>query len=275
MEAKALILADQTAFSGLLHHPLPGRLVKPRIQGITMAIDKGLGYQELRDILEVSASYLDIVKFGFGSSCLYTTELLRRKLSLLRIYAVQTCPGGTLSEIAISQNCFEDYVKLCKKYGFTTLEISDGTIDLAQEVRQKAISAAKKTMQLVISEVGKKNGEPLEAEKCKAQIISDLSAGADYVIIEGRESGENAGIYAPDGAIDTNLLEEITGILPKSVLCKVIWEAPQKKQQVEFILRFGCNVNFGNIPPGEILAAESLRRGLRSDTLQSAQTEND
>jgi phosphosulfolactate synthase len=275
MEATALILADQTAFSGLLRQPISGRHVKPRVQGITMAIDKGLGYHELRDILDINAPYLDVVKFGFGSSCLYTAQLLRHKLSLLRIYSVHSCPGGTLAEIAILQNCFEDYVKLCRKLGFTALEISDGTIELEPDARRKAIATAKKTMQQVISEVGKKNGEHLEAEKCKEQIISDLSAGADYVIVEGREGGENAGIYDPDGAIDTELLEEITRILPKTALNKIIWEAPQKNQQVEFIRRFGNNVNFGNIPPREVLAVESLRQGLRSDTLQFSQPQKD
>jgi phosphosulfolactate synthase len=105
--------------------------------------------------------------------------------------------------------------------------------------------------------------------------MADIDAGADYVIVEGRENGENAGLYDPTGAIDTNLLEEIAQILPKPVLNKIIWEAPQKKQQIAFIHRFGNNVNFGNIPPQEVLALECLRQGLRSDTLQHTQTQND
>ncbi len=270
-----MILADQTAFSGLLHHPLCGRHVKPRQQGITMTIDKGLGSRELRDILEVSSSYFDVMKFGFGSSTLYTNQLLRHKLSLLRIYSIHACPGGTLAEIAIMQNSFEEYVKQCKKIGFTALEISDGTIELQADVRRFAISTAKKTMQLVISEVGKKNGEHLKADTCSAQILDDLTAGADYVIVEGRETGENAGIYDPNGAIDTNLLEEIVKFLPEDALNKIIWEAPQKKQQVEMIRRFGNNVNFGNIPPREVVAVECLRLGLRSDTLQFAKEQED
>ncbi len=262
-----MILADQTAFSQLLNHPLGGRHVKPRVKGFTMAIDKGLGYHELRDMLELNASYLDLMKFAFGSSCLYPTQLLRYKLSLLRLYSIRTCPGGTLSEIAILENCFGEYVKQARKLGFTAIEISDGTIEIDAETRKKSIGVAKKTMQQVITEVGKKTGDSFDVQMYCHQIESDLSAGADYVIIEGRESGENVGIYGAHGAIETQLLEDIISGLPQTALEKVIWEAPQKQQQVELILRFGNNVNLGNIPPREVIALECLRLGLRGDTL--------
>lgn len=151
-----MILSDRGPFSQILKAPIGGRPEKPRKTGFTMVIDKGLGFYELRDVLEVASSYIDVVKFGFGTSPMYPEHILRRKLCLLEDMAVSVMPGGTLAEIAYTQDVFEAYVRLCRKLGFNAVEISDGTIELAADERRRLIAHAKAEMPLVISEVGKK-----------------------------------------------------------------------------------------------------------------------
>ncbi|WAH35516.1 phosphosulfolactate synthase [Alicyclobacillus dauci] len=262
-----VILSDSGAFSQIIQYPLGKRSSKPRAAGVTMVIDKGLGYEALNDHLEIASSYMDILKLGFGTSCLYPRHILRQKLSLARVYSVHTCPGGTLTEIAITQNVFHKYVERCAKLGFTAMEISDGTIELDADTRLRAIELAKAHMGLVITEVGKKLERTTDMEKFVKQLVADLEAGADYVIVEGRESGENIGIYGSHGEIDEVLFEDFTAMLPPQALSKVMWEAPKKSQQVELIKRFGQSVNLGNIPPSDVIALECLRLGLRSDSL--------
>lgn len=262
-----MILSDSHAFSQILKHPLGARASKPRTSGLTMMIDKGLGRIELEDILETSASYIDVLKFGFGTACLYPLHILQQKLTLANLYAVQTCTGGTLGEIAMLQNCFPEYVEYCKKYGFSCMEISDGTISISASIRRQAILTAKQHMQLVFSEVGKKIGATPNPECIIKQILDDLESGADYVIVEGRESGEGVGVYSPSGEIQDAIMNELISGLPHYARRRLLWEAPKKSQQVDLILRFGRDVNLGNIPPAEALAVESLRLGLRGDTL--------
>lgn len=262
-----MILSDQNVLSELLTYPLGDRPQKPRSQGLSMMIDKGMGYNELQDVLDASSAYIDILKFGFGTACLYPTHILKRKLALAKIYAVETCTGGTLSEIAIMQDKFEPFVGLCMDAGFTSMEISDGTISLDPLTRKKAIQTASKYTNHVITEVGKKISEWPSLKDMVQQVEQDLNAGATFVIIEGRESGENVGIYGDQGRVDGDILDELVSLMPSDMLPRIMWEAPKRAQQVEMLRRFGQSVNLGNIAPNESIALECLRLGLRGDTL--------
>lgn len=270
-----VILSDSGAFSQIIRFPLGQRTSKPRLTGLTMVIDKGLGYEQMNDLFEVSSAYIDIMKFGFGTSCLYPRHVLRQKLSLARVYSIQTCPGGTLGEIAIAQNVFPAYVDRCVKLGFTAIEISDGTIQMDADIRRRAIETAKRSFPLVVSEVGKKLEHEADIHAYAKCVMADLEAGASYVVIEGRESGENTGIYGEHGEVDTPLLDAFVAELPEAAWERIIWEAPKKGQQVEFIGRFGQDVSLGNIPPADVMALECLRLGLRADTFTWTLTEDD
>ncbi|WAH40418.1 phosphosulfolactate synthase [Alicyclobacillus fastidiosus] len=270
-----MILSDSGAFSQIIQYPLGKRPGKPRESGWTMVIDKGLGYEQVSDLLEVASAYIDVLKFGFGTSCLYPRHILRQKLSLARVFSVLSCPGGTLGEIALSQNVYDKYLDRCVKLGFTAIEVSDGTIDLRPDERLRAIASAKKAIPVVISEVGKKLDHTVDIRDYATQVTKDLEAGADFVVIEGRESGENAGIYGAEGQVDTSMLNDFVNLLSAEARAKIIWEAPKKAQQVELIRRFGPTVSLGNIPPTDVIALECLRLGLRADTFALRIREDD
>lgn len=265
-----MILSDNGAFSQILHYPIENRSQKPRLSGLTMVIDKGLGNHGLQEVLDVSSGYIDIVKLGFGTSCLYPEHILRRKLGVLKLYSVHTCPGGTLGEIAIWQGKYQLYVEKCRDLGFTAMEISDGTLEMNLNLRAHCIKVSQSYFPLTITEVGKKLSDTFQPSACVEQILWDIEHGADYVIIEGRESGENVGIYRDNGNIDNDSLDELVRLLPTGILEKVIFEAPRKSQQVKLMERFGTQVNVGNVDPQEALSLECLRTGLRSDTFSIA-----
>jgi phosphosulfolactate synthase len=232
-----------------------------------MIIDKGLGLMETKDILNVCGQYIDFFKLGFGTPALYAPEVLEEKVHLVRSFGIDIYPGGTFFEVAILQDKIEEYLYLARSIGFTAVEVSDGTISLPSEVREKVISRAADLGLKVLTEVGKKNGKHYPVQYLVEQIRRDLELGAYRVILEGRESGTNAGLYNSQGEFIHEELEELLdGIGDPRIL---IWEAPLKNQQEELILRFGPNVNLGNIPPHEVLALEALRVGLRADTLKS------
>jgi len=262
-----VILSDQNAISELLTYPLGDRPAKPRTHGLSMMIDKGMGYNELHDVLDAGSAYIDILKFGFGTASLYPGHILKRKLALAKLYAVHTCTGGTLGEVAIMQNKFEPFVALCMEAGFTSIEISDGTISLDAKRRKEAIHIARQYTSHVITEVGKKVSEWPSLADMVQQIQADLEAGANIVIVEGRESGENVGIYGDQGRVEGDILDRFIDALPSEYLSRLMWEAPKRAQQVEMLRRFGQTVNLGNIAPNEAIALECLRLGLRGDTL--------
>jgi phosphosulfolactate synthase len=270
-----VILSDSGAFSQIIRYPLGKRAHKPRQTGVTMVIDTGTCYEQLSGLLEIGSAYMDVLKLGFGTSCLYPTNVLRQKLSLARVFSVHTCPGGTLGEIALKQNVYDRYLERCHKLGFTAVEISDGTIDMSLDTRRRCIAKAKSIMQVVISEVGKKLDAHTDIEAYRAQVIADTEAGADFIVIEGRESGEQVGIYGDAGKIDTSILEAFIASLPEEVMDKIIWEAPKKSQQVALINRFGQSVNLGNIAVNDVIALECLRLGLRADTFATTLTDDE
>ncbi|WP_031516128.1 phosphosulfolactate synthase [Desulfofalx alkaliphila] len=251
----------------ILNFPLDGRSCKPRNDGLTMVIDKGMGLDETRDLLNLGGQYIDFLKLGFGTSALYAGDVLEEKINLVRSYGIDIYPGGTFFEVAVLQNKLEQYLETVKKLGFTAVEISDGTVDISAETRKRAINMAAEKELIVLTEVGKKDPRtrsPLS--DLIRQVLSDLKYGAAKVIVEGRESGKGVGLYDSMGQLIVSEMEELITTLPDpSVL---IWEAPIKEQQQELLLRFGSNVNLGNINAHEVLALEALRVGLRADTLK-------
>jgi len=252
----------------MLHFPLAGRSRKPRRQGLTMLLDKGLGVGETKDLLNMAGDYIDFLKLGFGTSALYSQVQLEEKIHLAKSFEVDIYPGGTFLEIAVLQDKLKEYLALAKDLGYTAVEVSDGTINLSPEVRERAISMAAELELKVLTEVGKKDpGEKAPVENYVRQILRDLANGAHKVIVEGRESGKNAGFYDHEGQFVADEIEEMLAAVGDPHL--LIWEAPLKEQQQELILRFGPNVNLGNISPYEVIALEALRVGLRGDTLRS------
>ncbi|MEP7169938.1 MAG: phosphosulfolactate synthase [Bacteroidota bacterium] len=239
---------------------IPARSVKPREAGVTMVMDKGLSVREAEDMVSGSGPYIDILKLGFGSS--YVTPNLEKKIEVYRSANIPVYFGGTLLEAFIIRNKFEDYLRLLEKFKMTHAEISDGSITLPHHEKCEYISKLTKYV-TVISEVGsKEEGIIIHPLKWIEMMTKELEAGAWKVIAEARESG-TVGIYRPNGKAHVVLINKITAKIPPE---KIIWETPQKSQQVYFIKLFGADVNLGNIATNDVIALESLRVGLRSDT---------
>ncbi|MEG6522173.1 phosphosulfolactate synthase [Desulfotomaculum sp. 1211_IL3151] len=262
------IRGGKYSWQELLQFPLGKRISKPRLTGMSMVIDKGLGLGETRDLLNLSANYIDFLKLGFGTSALYDNDILEEKIHLVRSHGVDIYPGGTFLEVAILQDKLRQYLAMARDFGFTAIEVSDGTIDLDLNLRAEAITTAVEMGFKVLTEVGKKDpNDEVEIKEIVQLVNHDLSYGATHVIVEGRESGKAVGLYDKDGNLIVSDLEELVyGIGDAS---RLIWEAPLKEQQQELIIRFGPNVNIGNVNPHEVLALEALRVGLRADTLKA------
>ncbi len=255
------------AWRNIVKFPLEGRNTKPRDQGLTMIIDKGLGLGETKDLLNIAGDYIDLIKLAFGTSALYNKNVLQKKIELAKSCGMEIYPGGTFLEVAILQDRMEEFMQMARDTGFTCLEISDGTITLYPEVRERAIYRAAEIGFKVLTEVGKKHeGDRAPVREMAALIMSDLKNGAYRVIVEGRESGTSVGLYDRHGNIIKDDFELLLEQVENPSL--IMWEAPNKDQQLELITRFGPNVNLGNIPTGEVLALEALRVGLRSDSLR-------
>jgi phosphosulfolactate synthase len=232
----------------------------PRDGGLTHVIEKGLGPRAWEDILETSGEYIDIVKLGWGTS--YVTPNLRRKLDVLEGKPVVI--GGTFFEAVVTRNKLEEYKRWLRDLGLTHVEISDGVIDLPRERKLELIAEFARDF-TVLSEVGSKDSEAVFAPyEWVRWIREELEAGAWKVITEGREGG-TAGIYRPTGEMRTGLVDEIVHEID---LDSLLFEAPSKSSQAWFIKQFGPGVNLGNIPTDEVIALETLRRGLRGDTLK-------
>ncbi|WP_324675465.1 phosphosulfolactate synthase [Hymenobacter sp. GOD-10R] len=239
---------------------LPERTSKPREQGFTMVMDKGLSIRETEDFLEVGAEYADIVKLGWATS--YVTPNLKRKLEVYKAAGVPVYFGGTLFEAFIIRNQFDDYRRLLSEFGMEYAEVSDGSLDLNHDRKLEYIRTLSQEVQ-VLSEVGSKDAEKIiPPYKWISQMQTELEAGAIKVIGEAREAG-NVGLFRSTGEVRSGLVEEI---LTKVPVEKILWEAPQKAQQVWFIKLLGANVNLGNIAPNEVVSLETIRLGLRGDT---------
>jgi phosphosulfolactate synthase len=239
---------------------LPERTQKPRDYGFTMAMDKGLSLRETEDFLSVASEYVDVVKLGWATS--FVTPRLDEKLKLYKAAGIPVYFGGTLFEAFIVRNQFEDYRRTLDKYQMEFAEVSDGSIELNHEEKCKYISDLSKQV-TVLSEVGSKDADKIiPPYKWINLMRAELEAGAFKVIGEAREGG-NVGLFRSSGEVRSGLVEEILTQIPFE---KIIWEAPQKAQQVWFIKLLGANVNLGNIAPNEVIPLETIRLGLRGDT---------
>jgi phosphosulfolactate synthase len=247
---------------------LPERSQKPRENGLTMVMDKGLSLRQAEDFLEMGAPFTDFLKLGFGSSIV--TGRLKEKIKLYQKHNIRVYLGGTLFEAFVARNRFEDYMRLLDQLGLESAEVSDGSIEMQHEVKLKYISELAKS-KYVLSEVGsKEEGIIIHPNKWIKLMNAELEAGSSKVIAEARESG-NVGIFHRNGAAHVVLINKITSKVPSE---KIIWETPQKSQQVYFIKLFGANVNVGNIAPDDIIPLETLRLGLRADTFFTVLPEN-
>ena len=239
---------------------MPDRLSKPRIEGITMVMDKGLSLEEAKQFIENAVPHVDIVKLGFGTA--YVTPKLREKIDLYQSNGIPVYFGGTLMEAFLIRNQFNEYISLCKDYGIQYMEVSDGSITIPHAEKCGYIEKLS-GIGTVLSEVGSKDAAHIIPPYKWIELMSaELSAGASWVIAEAREAG-NVGIYRGSGEVREGLVQEILTKIPGE---KILWEAPQKAQQLYFIELLGSNVNLGNIAPGEIIALEAMRIGLRGDT---------
>lgn len=239
---------------------LPVRSTKPRERGLTHVLDRGLAVAEVDGLVEVAGSSVDLVKLGWGTAL--ATANLKPKLERYREHGIPVVLGGTLTELAIAQDRLDALLDWLRELGLAHIEISDGTIALEHDRKLELIERLSPEF-TVLSEVGSKDAAEIMAPyRWVEQIKSELAAGAWKVIAEARESG-TAGIYRADGEVRMGLIDEIAhGVDPGDLL----FEAPQKDQQVWFLRRFGAEANLGNITPTDVLSLETLRLGLRSDT---------
>ncbi|HET9102007.1 MAG TPA: phosphosulfolactate synthase [Solirubrobacteraceae bacterium] len=239
---------------------LPERAVKPRQQGITHVLDRGLSVAEVDGLAEVAGEYIDMVKLGWGTAV--ATGNLDAKLARYREHGIDVMFGGTLTELAIAQDRLDRLVAWLHELGLEHIEVSDGTITLEHERKLELIRRLAGEF-TVISEVGSKDNTRIMAPfRWVEQIQSELEAGAWKVIAEAREGG-NVGIFRHDGEVQMGLIDEIVHAVEPG---NILFEAPRMDQQVWFIRRFGVDVNLGNIIPEEVLSLETMRVGLRSDT---------
>ncbi len=248
---------------------LEARTTKPRRTGITAVIDKGLGPRALDDLLEMAGHVIDHAKFGFGTTAAQDEGVVRRKLARYAEADVVAYPGGTLLEAAWAIGHMREFIHRARDLGFTGIEVSDGTLDVPANARSDAISFALDLGMSVITEVGSK--DPLRQpgpRELVDRLHADIELGASLVTIEARESGRGTGIFDGAGHVVEGLLLALLSSIREPE--KVLWEAPQHEQQAHLILTCGANVNLANIQPVEVLALESLRRGLRFETLRAA-----
>jgi len=239
---------------------IPERTQKPRQYGFTMAMDKGLSIREVEDFIDVCGDYVDIVKFGWSTS--YVTPNLKDKIKAYSDAGIPVYFGGTLFEAFIIRDQFDDYRKVLDKYGLQYAEVSDGSIELDHDKKCEYINKLSEQV-TVLSEVGSKDAEKIIPPYQWIKLMqAELDAGAWKVIGEARESG-NVGLFRASGEVRSGLVQEILTKIPFE---KIIWEAPQKAQQVWFIKLLGANVNLGNIAPNEVIPLETIRLGLRGDT---------
>lgn len=239
---------------------IPERTAKPREYGITMIMDKGLSIREAENLMSVGAPHIDIIKLGFGTA--FVTPNIREKIEVYQKAGMAVYFGGTLFEAFLIRNEFDNYLAMMKDYGIEHVEVSDGSITIPHSEKCGYIEKLTK-FGTVLSEVGSKDAAHIIPPYKWIELMrSELEAGASYVIAEAREAG-TVGIYRGSGEVREGLVQEILTQIPSE---KIIWEAPQKDQQLYFLELIGCNANLGNIAPTEIIPLEAMRIGLRGDS---------
>ncbi|MGH9279217.1 MAG: phosphosulfolactate synthase [Acidimicrobiales bacterium] len=240
---------------------VPARSGKPRRVGLTHVLDKGMPAAQAAELLRSYARYVDVWKFGWGTA--YLDEELPAKAVVLADYDVLSCLGGTLLEVAWTQGKADDLLAWAADKGVACIEVSRGAAPMTLDDKHKLIDAAARRF-TVLSEVGSKSvTSTMTAADWATEVAADLDAGATWVLAEGRESG-TVGIYHDDGVPRQDVVDAIVAVGGAD---RIVFEAPRKDQQVWFIQRFGADVNLANIAPGEVLGLETLRLGLRADTM--------
>ena len=239
---------------------IPERSIKPRESGITMVIDKGSSIQECKNLIESSSNYIDFVKFGWTTANF--SQDLKKKIELFRRANIEVYFGGTLFEAFAIRDQFEDYIDILKNYDLKYAEVSDGSISIPHKKKCEYIEKLANHV-IVFSEIGSKDEKKIiPPYKWIKQMKAELDAGSWKVIGEARESG-SVGLFRSSGEVRQGLVEEILTEIPTE---KILWEAPQKAQQVWFVKLLGQNVNLGNITGSEVISLETIRVGLRGDT---------
>lgn len=239
---------------------LPDRSKKPRNEGVTMVMDKGMSIREAEDFVSVASNYVDIVKLGFGTSYLFPN--LEKKLAVYKEANIITYLGGTLFEAFIARDQFDDYRRVLDKFKLGHVEVSDGSITMHHDKKCEYINKLSKDY-VVLSEVGSKDDQVIIPPYKWIELMKkEMEAGSWKVVAEAREGG-NVGIFRGTGEVRSGLVDEILTQIPSE---SIVWEAPKKAQQVWFIKLLGHNVNLGNIAPFESIPLETLRLGLRGDT---------
>ena len=245
---------------------LKEREEKPRQKGITMVLDKGLGLETAESLMNISGDYVDYLKFGWGTSIVHEQDIIKDKVAMYKSHNITPYTGGTLFELAYMNDKLEEFFQEAHDLGFEAIEVSDGSTTISHDKKLECIESAKKDGFEVLSEVGKKDpglDKELSLDERIEYMQNELEAGSSLIIVEAREGGKNIGIYDKAG----NAKEEIDYILDNFDGNKILWEAPNKDQQVFFILKLGNDVNLGNVSTDDITSLETLRRGLRGDTV--------
>jgi phosphosulfolactate synthase len=239
---------------------IPVRTEKPRTSGFTMVMDKGLSIREVEDFISANADFTDIVKLGWATS--YLTKNLKQKIEIYHEAGIPVYFGGTLFEAFVIRGQFEDYRRIIDQYQLKFAEVSDGSVSMPHDKKCEYIRTLKQDV-TVLSEVGSKDAAKIiPPYKWIEQMQAELDAGSWKVIGEAREGG-TVGLFRDSGEVRQGLVEEILTKIPED---KILWEAPQKEQQVWFVKLLGANVNLGNIAPSEVIPLETIRLGLRGDT---------
>ena len=246
---------------------LKEREEKPRQKGITMVLDKGLGLETAESLMNISGDYVDYLKFGWGTSILHEQDIIKDKVAMYKSHNITPYTGGTLFELAYMNDKLEEFFQEAHDLGFEAIEVSDGSTTISHDKKLECIESAKKDGFEVLSEVGKKDpglDKELSLDERIEYMQNELEAGSSLIIVEAREGGKNIGIYDKAGNAKE---DEIDYILDNFDGNKILWEAPNKDQQVFFILKLGNDVNLGNVSTDDITSLETLRRGLRGDTV--------
>lgn len=246
---------------------LKEREEKPRQKGITMVLDKGLGLGTAESLMNISGDYVDYLKFGWGTSIVHEQDIIKDKVAMYKSHNITPYTGGTLFELAYMNDKLEEFFQEAHDLGFEAIEVSDGSTTISHDKKLECIESAKKDGFEVLSEVGKKDpglDKELSLDERIEYMQNELEAGSSLIIVEAREGGKNIGIYDKAGNAKE---DEIDYILDNFDGNKILWEAPNKDQQVFFILKLGNDVNLGNVSTDDITSLETLRRGLRGDTV--------
>ena len=245
---------------------LPPRSSKPRQAGFTHVLDKGLPLAGVEPLLATLADHVDLWKLGWGTA--YLDPAAGDKVAVLAGYDVRACVGGTLLEVAWAQGKAEACLAWAGERGFPCVEVSNGAVGMPLAEKRRLIARAAEGF-TVVAEVGAKDPSVrVSPSGWAAEMLGDLEAGASWVVAEGRESG-TVGLYRADGSVREDVVEAVAGAVGPSLL---IFEAPAKHQQAWFIRRFGSEVGLGNVLPADVLGLETLRLGLRADTVELART---